>query len=171
MFGSCIEAPLRVARGGERVAKLPLQPLAAGDILEIEFSAVDALDGRRNGANAIELEEQRSKGIRRLDDVVRGAELQRRDRQLFIPLDHEDGADVGLTVGNVFQDLERIQARMIVLDEDDIEAGRDCRHRPVRCGHCLGDVDRQLKALEALPGKRGIADIQQSERRLGRARD
>ena len=170
MFGSCIEAPLRVARGGERVAKLPLQPLAAGDILEIEFSAVDALDGRRNGANAIELEEQRSKGIRRLDDVVGGPELQCRDRQLFIPLDHEDGADVGLTVRNVFQDLERIQARMIVLDEDDIEAGRDCRHRPVRRGHCLGDLNRQLKALEALPGKRGIADIQQSERRFGRTR-
>jgi hypothetical protein len=57
MFGRGIKAPLGVARGGECVAELPLQALAAGEVLEIELRAVDALDRWRDGANPIEFEE------------------------------------------------------------------------------------------------------------------
>ena len=48
---------------------------------------------------------------------------------------------MGLTVRNIFQDLERIQARMIVLDEHDIKAGWD---------RCTGPFDAGIASVMSI---------------------
>ena len=122
------------------------------------------------GRHAIEFEEQRAKGIRRLDHVVHGAQLEGGDCNLLVPLDNEDGWDLWPTARNLLENREGIHLRMVVLDQDDVEGIRERGKRAVRFGDRLGNLDRPLRILQVLSGERRIADVEEPQRRLRRVR-
>ena len=122
-FNGRVEVPLGFAGGRLCVADGLLQARSAGGCPYPALGLFLAL--RRLSEQAIQLEEQRAEGVRRLRDVVRRTELERGDGRLLVPLDDQDDRHVHATRGGILQNRKRIHAGMLVLDEEDVEGKRE----------------------------------------------
>src|SRR5262249_23716512 len=130
--------------------------------------------GMRRTAAVIEPEEQRSKGVLRFCDAVRGAELESRDDEPVVPFDDENDGNLRLTARNTFEHRERVHARMVVLDEHNVESTERLRRRKrrwtrlkraVRRPGRFDYLDRRRTPGQALSSERGVADVEEPDGR------
>ena len=85
------------------------------------------VEERRVRHQAIESEKDRPERRLGLDDVISSPQLERDDRELFVPVGDNHDRNVELPGCSVFQDRKGLHTRRAVLDEQDLERKRHPR--------------------------------------------
>ena len=97
-----------------------------------------------------------------LDQIVAGTQPESCGRELFIPVGNYRGWQVNLAGCELLKNCERVDAGVIVLDEQDVRRSLTRIECSILTRQCLDNLDGGAGPSETLSRQRGVADVDQT---------